>query len=380
MIVPTVIHQYEIQNIIGKGGYSTVCKCLNIENGQTYAMKISSKLNVDSPKLKELFQREIISGTFLKHKNIVSLHDLFWDSDNFYLVEDYCSGGDLFNFIQTHELSQSQISKIFKQIIKAVQYCHKHSVAHRDLKLENIFLTEGLKVKIGDFGLCAYVSKDKLSKTFCGSFCYASPEIICQKQYDPRLSDIWSLGVILYALAVNDFPWEASNIHKIISLIRSCSYDIPQSVSKPCADLISKMMKNNPNERISLDDILNHPFFKYGNKICYKKLVDSNDLIPIKKFSKLVERECKENEKENQNQNQNQNEKGIYSPFNIKNKDQSTPYDFFKEIYMKEESSRKIFQKDFNRNNNQKYFTNIKLVLKSNGLQHRRFKTKSPSY
>jgi serine/threonine protein kinase len=368
MRVPTTIHQYEIQNIIGNGGYSTVCKCLNIENNQTYAMKISSKLNIDLPKFTELFQREINACAFLKHKNIVSLHDFFWDSDNFYLIEDYCSGGDLLDFTQTYELAETQITKIFKQIVKAVQYCHQHSVAHRDLKLENILLAENFKIKIGDFGLCTYISKEKLSETFCGSFCYASPEIICQKQYDPKLSDIWSLGVILYTLSTGAFPWETSNIHQTISSIRKCSYDIPKYVSKHCADLISKMMKNNPIERISLNDVLKHPFLMNGNKIYYKKLVDSNDLISIENFSKLAERECKEREN------------GIYSPFNTENKGQLTPHDHFKEIYLKEKELINNFQKDLNRITNQKSLNKISLVLKPNGLQYKRFKAKSPTY
>jgi serine/threonine protein kinase len=368
MIVPTTIHQYEIQKIIGNGGYSTVCKCLNIENGQTYAMKISPKLNINLPKFTELFQREINAGAFLQHKNIVSLHDFFWDSDNFYLIEDYCSGGNLLDLIQKYELTETQTVKIFKQIIKAVKYCHEHSIAHRDLKLENILLTNNFKIKIGDFGLCTYILKDKLSETFCGSFYYASPEIICQKQYDAKLSDIWSLGVILYTLSASTFPWNISNIHQTIYSIRKCLYDIPEYISKSCGDLISKMMKSNPPERISLNDALRHPFLMNKNKIYYKNLDDSNDLISIITFSKLAEHECKEREK------------GIYSPFNIENKKQLTPHDHFKEIFMKEEKLRKIFFKNFSNTNNQKSFNKISLTSKTNELQYKRFKTKSPTY
>jgi serine/threonine protein kinase len=151
-------------------------------------------------------------------------------------------------------------------------------------------------------------------------------------------------------------------------LIQDCSYNIPQFVSKFCADLISKMIRNNPNERISLEGILNHPFLKTENKICHMKFIDSNLLISIEKFSELAEKERKKREN------------GIYSPFIIKEKMESDSYDFFQNNYKQKESSRRSLETYFNITNRKKFMIPISLVSKSSALQPMTFKAKSPSY
>ena len=201
---------------------------------------------------------------YLKYDNLVSLSDFFWDEINFYLVIDFCPGGELFDYIVANgKLTEPIAALIFQQIVGAVAYCHSFGVAHRDLKPENILISEFPKIKVTDFGLCGYMNEEKLMQTFCGSPCYCAPECLNRLQYNGRLSDIWSLGVILYSMVTGEHPWTVSNPPLMIRQIIKAEYIIPPYLSNECQNLIRSLMQLRPKQRISLDKVLSHPWMKF---------------------------------------------------------------------------------------------------------------------
>ena len=312
-IYPDSIKNYLIQDELGNGAFSKVCKAIHKTTGTVYAVKIFPKDNLSDKGDSDRFQREINAMAFLRHENLVILHDLFWDDKNFYLILDYCSGGELFEYIVKHDkLDETTSAFIFQQIASALQFCHSYGVAHRDLKPENILIDTFPRVKISDFGLCGYVSETQLMKTFCGSPCYCSPECLCRVQYDGRLSDVWSLGVILYAMVTGEHPWNITNTSIMLRQILKGAFTIPPSISPQCRDLITKMMQVNPKDRISIDSIIKHPWLQLANKSNLKlSNLSSNNLNNLPNLQGLTLAEISEASA----QSSQKSEYGIISPF-----------------------------------------------------------------
>lgn len=183
------------------------------------------------------------------------------------MILDLCSGGELFDYIVKNEkLSEPTAALIFQQIAAAIAYCHSYGVAHRDLKPENVLIDKFPSVKVSDFGLCGYIDGKELMKTFCGSPCYCAPETLSRIQYDGRLSDVWSMGVILYAMVTGEHPWNISNTNAMIRQILRGAYTVPNFISPQCKDLINSMMKVDVKQRITMDKVLKHPWLANAAK------------------------------------------------------------------------------------------------------------------
>jgi serine/threonine protein kinase len=271
---PEIIHNYHIGPEIGHGAFAHVFKCTKIGDEAEYAIKIFSKSHLACPGDTERFQREINTMAFLKHDNLIALHDLFWDHENFYLVMDFCPGGELFSYIvQNTKLEEPTAATVFRQIMAGIAYLHSFSVAHRDLKPENILITKFPQVRVADFGLCGFIAEDKLMKTFCGSPVYCSPECLSKQEYDGRKSDVWSLGVILYAMVTGTLPWNVSNTASMLRAILKASFTIPGHVSAGCKELLHSMMRPAPADRISVEKILEHPWLKIGKILGTRKVL-----------------------------------------------------------------------------------------------------------
>ncbi|OHT12605.1 CBL-interacting protein kinase 5 [Tritrichomonas foetus] len=275
---PRRLHQYTIGAELGRGSFAAVYKAFNSKNRRSYAIKILPKNNLMSPGDIQRFQREVNASSFLIHDNIVAVHDFFWDDNNFYLIQDLCSGGDLFHYITKKDhLSEEVSAFLFDQICRAIEYCHSFNVAHRDLKPENILIEKFPLVRVTDFGLCGYIEDDIKMTTFCGSTAYCAPECLSKIEYDGRMADIWSLGVILYVMVTGDSPWD-NNTGKMIQQIKNADYNLPTNLSDDCRDLISKMIRINPKERITIKEVLEHPFMSLA--------ASSGLKLPIKKPDK----------------------------------------------------------------------------------------------
>jgi len=320
--IPKQIKNFEILEELGHGAFSTVCKARHMQNGQIFACKVFPKTNLTDQGDQDRFQREINAMAFLRHESVVALYDFIWDDDNFYLMMDFCPGGELFDYIVSHDkLDEPTAAVIFQQIASSLQYCHSLGVAHRDLKPENVLISSFPSIKVSDFGLCGYISDQKLMKTFCGSPCYCSPECLCRVQYDGRLSDVWSLGVILFAMVTGEHPWNISNTSIMLRQILKGSYTVPPFVSSQCKDLITRMMNVNPKDRITIDDIIKHPWMKMAAKSKHKKVIPVKNSAPslpsLKGLS--IEEISEASARSSQRSNS-----GIFSPFDDSDQDDNS--------------------------------------------------------
>lgn len=268
-IVPPAleIRQYNFIQELGRGSFSSVWKILNRDNGQIYACKIFPKANIAEEGDQERFQREINAMAFLRHPCLVGLHDFFSDENYFYLILDYCGGGELFEYIcDNDKLDEVTAAYVFKEIAQALQFCHSFGVAHRDLKPENVLIDKFPYIRISDFGLCGYISEQKLMRTFCGSPCYCAPECLCRVQYDGRKADIWSLGVILFAMVTGEHPWNVQNTSAMLRQILKAQFQIPSHVSLECQNLIFNLLRADPSERLTMSEILEHPWIELAKQ------------------------------------------------------------------------------------------------------------------
>jgi serine/threonine protein kinase len=264
---PKEVKDYLITAELGHGSFSTVCKAFHRPSRRNYAIKILPISNLLEPQNTERLQREVNSMAHLRHENLVSLHDFFWDETNFYLVLDLCSGGALFDYIINHDkLSEPLSALIFRQVAEGIRYCHSMGVAHRDLKPENVLIDRFPHVKVSDFGLCGFVHPDAMMTTFCGSPLYCAPECLAKQKYSGPASDVWSLGVLLYSMVTGDRPWTSSNFAQLVNEIMMARYTLPDWLSENCRDLIGKMMRAMPEQRITIEEVLAHPWMELGQQ------------------------------------------------------------------------------------------------------------------
>lgn len=229
----------------------------------------------------------------MHHPNIVQLYEVIVTESKIFMVMEYCSGGEAFEYLvrwckekrlpteytlngehhqhQPNEVENQKtntkfIKKIFRQLVDAIGYCHSKNFVHRDLKLENILLTDEGDVKVIDFGFTREYSKNSLLSTYCGSVAYAAPEMIAGTKYSGPAVDIWSLGVILFTLVCGYLPFDDDNETVIQKKITSLEYVIPDSVDPVCRDLITKILQLDGSKRLSIQNILNHPWLQLSSQ------------------------------------------------------------------------------------------------------------------
>ncbi|KAL6451729.1 HSL1 Serine/threonine-protein kinase HSL1 [Candida maltosa Xu316] len=230
----------------------------------------------------------------ISHPNIMGLYDVWENKNDLYLILEYIEGGELFDYlIKRGKLQEFEAINYFKQIINGINYLHQFNICHRDLKPENLLLDFSKNIKIADFGMAALEVKEKLLETSCGSPHYASPEIVAGKNYHGAPSDIWSCGIILFALLTGHLPFDDENIRKLLLKVQSGKFNMPHELSWEARDLISQMLKVNPDERIKIDAILNHPLLKkYPNpSISYTATttldINNVNIKPIESINKI---------------------------------------------------------------------------------------------
>ena len=275
------LSDYEIKETIGKGTFSVVKLGINKTTNEKVAIKILKKKKMQRNKDKLRLEREINILKKLHHINVIKIHKISEELDHYYIVMEYCENGELFNYIVAHErLSEEETAYFFYQLINGLDYIHHKNIVHRDLKPENLLLSQGNILKIVDFGLSNYYSpEDQLLSTPCGSPCYASPEMVCGNKYNGYKIDIWSCGIIIFAMICGYLPFEDPNNEILFKKIMKCKVDYPEYLSDDVLDILNKILVIDPNKRINIEQIKKHPFYLKGQNEFRQKHQDLIDQV-----------------------------------------------------------------------------------------------------
>lgn len=287
---PQKIGPWKLGKTLGRGATGRVLLGVHQTTGQKAAVKVVSKSelgdmgdNTGAPatrtetgSLPYGIEREIIIMKLLTHPNVLRLYDVWETSKALYLVLEYVEGGELFDLlVERGPLHEQEAVKYFRQIILGTAYCHALGICHRDLKPENLLLDASLNVKLADFGMAALESNGKLLETSCGLPHYAAPEIVLGLKYHGAASDVWSCGVILFALLTGRLPFDDENIRNLLLKVQAGSFEMPLDLSPDAQDLIWRMLTVDPNDRITTSQVLNHGLLA-------KYTVPNEDLISVK--------------------------------------------------------------------------------------------------
>ncbi|OHT07981.1 CAMK family protein kinase [Tritrichomonas foetus] len=288
LVCPRKIGPYILQDTIGQGAYATVKLAYSTITRQTYACKIIRQKRIKTDQQRENFIREIRILQQMRNPHIVSLFDLLKDSVNYYVILEYCPNGDLLSLcVEKTKMNEDEARIYLNEILLGLKYIHSNNVGHRDLKPENILIDENGHAKISDFGLSKILPSEKnnLTRTACGSPCYTAPEIISAVPYDPRIADMWSVGVILYAMVTGQLPWTKRNKIQLFKQIREAQYTIPSNLSPQLRDLLTNLMNKQPSLRYSVEDALKSEFMMM--KPSFVEIKENHDSLPYVSLRKL---------------------------------------------------------------------------------------------
>ncbi|XP_047541118.1 serine/threonine-protein kinase MARK2-like isoform X4 [Vanessa atalanta] len=258
------IGKYKLLKTIGKGNFAKVKLAKHVPTGKEVAIKIIDKTQLNPGSLQKLF-REVRIMKMLDHPNIVKLFQVIETEKTLYLVMEYASGGEVFDYLVLHgRMKEKEARAKFRQIVSAVQYCHQKRIIHRDLKAENLLLDGEMNIKIADFGFSNEFTPGAKLDTFCGSPPYAAPELFQGKKYDGPEVDVWSLGVILYTLVSGSLPFDGSTLRELRERVLRGKYRIPFYMSTDCEHLLKKFLVLNPAKRASLESIMRDKWMNMG--------------------------------------------------------------------------------------------------------------------
>ncbi|XP_053701945.1 MAP/microtubule affinity-regulating kinase 3a isoform X20 [Synchiropus splendidus] len=258
------VGNYRLLKTIGKGNFAKVKLARHILTGREVAIKIIDKTQLNPNSLQKLF-REVRIMKILNHPNIVKLFEVIETERTLYLVMEYASGGEVFDYLVAHgRMKEKEARAKFRQIVSAVQYCHQKHIVHRDLKAENLLLDADMNIKIADFGFSNEFTLGNKLDTFCGSPPYAAPELFQGKKYDGPEVDVWSLGVILYTLVSGSLPFDGQNLKELRERVLRGKYRIPFYMSTDCENLLKRFLVLNPSKRGTLEQIMKDRWINAG--------------------------------------------------------------------------------------------------------------------
>ncbi|XP_025905549.1 MAP/microtubule affinity-regulating kinase 4-like [Nothoprocta perdicaria] len=258
------IGNYRLLRTIGKGNFAKVKLARHILTGREVAIKIIDKTQLNPTSLQKLF-REVRIMKGLNHPNIVKLFEVIETEKTLYLVMEYASAGEVFDYLVSHgRMKEKEARAKFRQIVSAVHYCHQKNIVHRDLKAENLLLDADANIKIADFGFSNEFTLGSKLDTFCGSPPYAAPELFQGKKYDGPEVDIWSLGVILYTLVSGSLPFDGHNLKELRERVLRGKYRVPFYMSTDCENILRRFLVLNPAKRCTLEQIMKDKWINIG--------------------------------------------------------------------------------------------------------------------
>ncbi|XP_071062898.1 serine/threonine-protein kinase BRSK2 isoform X8 [Pseudochaenichthys georgianus] len=282
---------YRLEKTLGKGQTGLVKLGVHCITGQKVAVKIVNREKLSESVLMKV-EREIAILKLIEHPHVLKLHDVYENNKYLYLVLEHVSGGELFDYlVKKGRLTPKEARKFFRQIISALDFCHSHSICHRDLKPENLLLDEKNNIRIADFGMASLQVGDSLLETSCGSPHYACPEVIRGEKYDGRRADVWSCGVILFALLVGALPFDHDNLRQLLEKVKSGVFHMPHFIPPDCQSLLKGMIEVNPEKRLTLEAIQKHAWYLGGRnepcpeqppprRVCVKRISSLTELDP----------------------------------------------------------------------------------------------------
>ncbi|OCT91420.1 serine/threonine-protein kinase SIK1 [Xenopus laevis] len=262
---PLRVGFYDIKETLGKGNFAVVKLAQHRVTNTQVAIKIIDKTRLDPGNLEKIY-REVEIMKKLKHPHIIRLYQVMETKDMIYIVTEYAKNGELFDYLTARgRLTEEEARHKFLQILSAVEFCHSNSVVHRDLKTENLLLTENMDLKLADFGFGNFYREGQALNTWCGSPPYAAPEVFQGQEYQGPPLDIWSLGVVLYALICGTFPFDAPNLPTLRQRVLEGRFRIPYFMSQDCESLIRRMLVVDPAKRLTIAQIKQHRWVQMGN-------------------------------------------------------------------------------------------------------------------
>ncbi|KAM4642318.1 MAP/microtubule affinity-regulating kinase 4 isoform 1-T1 [Discoglossus pictus] len=268
------VGNYRLLRTIGKGNFAKVKLARHVLTGREVAIKIIDKTQLNPSSLQKLF-REVRIMKGLCHPNIVKLFEVIETEKTLYLIMEYASGGEVFDYLVSHgRMKEKEARAKFRQIVSAVHYCHQKNIVHRDLKAENLLLDAEANIKIADFGFSNEFTPGGKLDTFCGSPPYAAPELFQGKRYNGPEVDVWSLGVILYTLVSGSLPFDGQNLKELRERVLRGKYRVPFYMSTDCESVLRRFLVLNPSKRCTLEQIMNDKWLNIG--------YDNDDLKPFR--------------------------------------------------------------------------------------------------
>ena len=263
--------KYKKIRLLGKGGFARCYELFDEETHKSFAGKIIKKRSLIKSRTKQKLISEIKIHKNLHHENIVKFEHYFEDTENVYILMELCYNQTLHELMKRRKkITELEAQYYVYNLVKALQYLHNLKIIHRDLKLENIFITENMQVKLGDFGLAVQLEFDgERRRSLCGTPNYIAPEILEGKTGHSLEVDIWGVGIILYFLLVGKPPFDTNKVKETYKKIRMKNYSFPQGekISEPAKELIQSILVLEPHKRPTLQEILESDFMTMGTSI-----------------------------------------------------------------------------------------------------------------
>jgi BR serine/threonine kinase len=260
-----IVGDYILGRTLGSGTTGKVKLGRHKHTDQLVAIKIIKKSQFElKPDLDRKIRREVALMRIMDHPHLLRLIGVCESTHHLSMILEYAAHGELFDFLVSKRRLELPLAiSIFREIVYGVEYLHSYGICHRDLKPENILLDAFDHIKIADFGFARWM-RTNIAETSCGSPHYAAPEVVRGFRYDGRAADLWSCGVILYALLAGKLPFDDPSIRSLLAKVKAGKFTMPSFFEQNVQNLISRLLAIDPTHRMTMKELKQHPVFRFG--------------------------------------------------------------------------------------------------------------------